>query len=109
MGAGLLLRYMCERKDLVLAKGIMVAPWLDPDGNYGDLFNFAIDKDVGDRCLGGMSVFYSSQDDRQALESLAIISRSILNLRYHNIPEYGHFMIGNSMQGPEFPKLLEEL
>lgn len=109
LGAGLILRYMSEQRELVVAKAILVAPWLDPDGKYGDLFKFKIDRDIGERCKSGLIIYYSSDDDRQAQDSLEKICSSVLDARYRNIPEYGHFMLGNTMESTEFPELLEEI
>lgn len=109
LGAGLILRYMSEQRELVVAKAILVAPWLDPDRKYGDLFNIKFDSDVGLRCLQGLTVFYSSEDDKQAQDSLKKFCRSVLEARYHNMPKYGHFMLGNNMEDAEFPELVEEI
>jgi len=109
MGAGLMLRIMTERQDMVLSKLILVAPWLDPLRNYGRLFDFEIDPSITERVENGVTVFYSSKDDAQALQSLEIISEAIPKAKYRDIPEYGHYMIGNTMQSPAFPELFEEI
>jgi|JI10StandDraft_1071094.scaffolds.fasta_scaffold671056_2 pimeloyl-ACP methyl ester carboxylesterase len=109
MGAGLMLRIMTERQDMVLSKMILVAPWLDPLKNYGKLFNFQIDPTILERVTNGVTVFYSSKDDDQALASLDIIKEAFPDVKYRDIPEYGHYMIGNTMKNKEFPELFEEL
>lgn len=109
MGAGLMLRIMTERQDLVISKLILVAPWTDPLRNYGRLFDFEIDPTVPERVIDGITVFYSSKDDAQAQQSLEIVRRALPGVKYRDIPEYGHYMIGNTMKGPEFPELIEEV
>ena len=109
MGAGLVLRLMTERNDIVLSKLILVAPWTDPLRNYGRLFDFKIDPTIPERVTNGITVFYSSQDDLQAQQSLVTIQSELPCVKYRNIPEYGHFMLGNTMTSEEFPELLEEI
>lgn len=109
MGAGLMLRIMSERQDLFLSRLILVAPWTDPLVNYGNLFDFEIDPNIPKRVENGVTVFYSSRDDEQARQSLEAVREAIPDAKYRDIPEYGHYMIGNTMDDPAFPELFEEL
>lgn len=108
-GAGFLLRYLSENDDVVVDKLLLVAPWIDPDRNYGDFGEFVIDPTMQERCVGGIAVFYSSEDDDQVTRSLEMVRAALPRARYRDIPRYGHFMLGNKMTSPEFPELLEEL
>ncbi len=108
-GAGLILRAMSEDRELIVAKAILVAPWVDPRGNYGDLFDFTVDPSLPERTREGVTVFYSSQDDEQAQTSLEIVSAALPNVTYRDIPSYGHFMLGNTMTTREFPEILPEI
>jgi predicted alpha/beta hydrolase family esterase len=105
-GASFLLRYMSENSKLEFDKLVLVAPWLDLTGKYGDFSKFRIDTAIPERCIGGLAVFHSSQDDQQALASLDLIQRALPEGDYTDIPGNGHYMLGNTMQTTEFPELL---
>lgn len=109
LGARIILEGMTRREDLVVDKLILVAPWTDPRGNYSGLGDLNVDPSLTERSRRGMTVFYSSQDDDQALESLEIVRDLFPKAKYRDIPEYGHFMLGNTMQSPAFPEFVEEL
>lgn len=108
-GAGFILRYASEWNKLHFDKLVLVAPWLDPNRNYGDFGEFEIDQSLPERCIGGIAVFYSSIDDEQAQASLAVVQEQLPAAKYIDIPKYGHFMLGNTMESPEFPELLNEV
>lgn len=109
MGAGFLLRYFSEYQKLKPEKLVLVAPFLDLKGKYGDFNDFEIDPNLVERCAGGLAVFYSSKDDEQALASLEVIRTQLPEAKYMDIPHYGHFMLGNTMETVEFPELLPEV
>lgn len=110
-GAAFLLHWLCERGDLTVGKVALVAPWLyDPDRRYPDAgLDFSISVNVARQALNGMVVLYSSGDDEKARKSTDIIRAALPDVRYRDLPNHGHFMIGNAMHGPEFPELLEEI
>lgn len=108
-GAGFLLRWMSENPDVSVRKLALVAPWLDPNNKYGDFMDFKISGNLPERVAGRIAVFYSSQDDEQAIESVEMVAREIPQAHLINIPRYGHFMIGNAMKNPVFPELLDEI
>lgn len=109
MGGRLILEGMTRHSDLVVDKLILVAPWTDPRGNYPGLGDMAVDSTLIERARRGMTVFYSSKDDEQARESLEIVHDLFPTARFRDIPQYGHYMLGNTMKTPEFPEILEEL
>lgn len=108
-GAGFILRLLSRNSFVRPDKVVLVAPWLDPNRKYGDFGEFKIDPKLVERCAGGLAVFYSSEDDEQAQKSLEVVRQALPGAKYIDIPEYGHFMIGNTMTGPEFPELLDEV
>lgn len=108
-GAGFLVRWMNQRSEVTVAKLVLVAPWLDPNRKYGDLFDFEIDPRLAERCLGGMAIFYSSQDDEQARRSTELLISTIEIAKAIDIPAYGHFLLNNTMTSMEFPELLDEI
>lgn len=109
MGGRIILEGMTLHSELVVDSIICVAPWTDPRGNYPGLGGMVVDPALIERSKRGMTVFYSSEDDDQALESLEIIHGLFPAAKYRDIPAYGHFMLGNKMVSPEFPEILEEL
>lgn len=107
MGAGLWVRYLSEHPDVEVGQLILVAPWLDPQRKYGELFNFTIDHDLTKRCIGGLAIFYSSLDDDNVQQSMQMLTEAFPSARVTDIPRYGHFMLGNTMESLEFPELLQ--
>lgn len=109
MGAGLWVRWMSENPDVTVQKLVLVAPWLDPTGKYGELFDFKIDPGLTERCIGGLAIFYSSRDNQNVQSSKDMLLEACPQAKAIDIPEYGHFMLDNEMKSNEFPEILEEL
>lgn len=110
-GGGFLVRWLSENKDVKAGKVILVAPWIDPDNSYTNttgFFDFRIDADLGKRCKE-LVVFVSNDDEKDILETVNIIKKTVLNnLRIREFNGYGHF-IPDHMNSHEFPELLEEI
>ena len=107
-GAGFLLRYLSENKNLKPAKFILVAPWIDPNkwlpavSIDNDFFNFEIDTTLSDRTE--LHILYSTDDDEEYItESVAMIRTKLPNTHYHEFTDKDHFCIS------ELPELLEIL
>ncbi len=111
-GGGFLVRYFSEHKELSPKKIILVAPWLDPEGYLKELdpettfFNFEIDGDIANRTE--VHCIYSTDDEKDILESIERIQEKIPNMVIHRFTDKGHF-IDSSLGGNEFPELLELL
>jgi hypothetical protein len=82
---------------------------MDPNHKYGDFCEFDFDPHLTERCLGGLAIVYDPGDDDQAQKSLTILRDKMPTADYYPMPGFGHFMIGNKMQGPEFPELLAKV
>lgn len=106
-GAAALVEYMNRYRDVEVGRFIAVAPWFDPQHRYPDAGPPVIDPDLELRIAEGMDVFYSSADSAEVLASVEALRVALPKAGQHNIPEYGHFMLGNSMQSVEFPELIE--
>ena len=107
-GGGFWVRYLSERKKLKVGKVVLVAPWLDPDGNEaGGFFEFDIDPDLVNRTKG-MKVFNSDNDMGNVHKSVALLRENIPGLAYKEFHKYGHFTEEDSGL-TEFPELLREL
>ncbi len=109
MGAGLSIRWMSENPDVAVKKLVLVAPWLDPNRRYGSLFDFVLDPSLIERCAGGMAIFYSSHDGKEAKQSAGMLMSTFPGATRKNIPEDGHFMPGNTMRTNKFYKIISEL
>lgn len=109
-GGGFLLRYLSEHKDLRVGKVVLVAPWTNPSNNphsdTADFFNFSIDRDLVSR-TGGVSVFYSKNDDESVLKTIDLIRENIDQATYQEFANKGHFCLSD-LGTVEFPELLEE-
>lgn len=105
-GAGFLIRWLSGNTRTV-RKVVLVAPWLDRERDYEDLFSFKIDPNVAAKTTHGIDVLYSTNDDIPMQETLEFLRRELTDsVRYHEFKDYGHFCF-NDMNTREFPKLLE--
>jgi hypothetical protein len=106
-GAGFLVRWLSEHKDIKVGKVILVAPWIDPENELtGEFFDFKIDKDLVSRTKG-MIIFNSDNDSRDIQKSVEILNEQILGMETVNFHSYGHFCLGD-MGTTAFPELLEK-
>jgi len=107
-GAGFWVKYLSVHKDLKAGKVILVAPWLDPDGDEAhDFFDdFEIDAGLAARTKG-LVIFNSDNDMGNVLKSVAAIRETIEDIKYKEFENYGHFT-KSDMKTAEFPELLEE-
>jgi predicted alpha/beta hydrolase family esterase len=103
-GAGFLVRWLSE-SDTVVKKLVLVAPWLDPEHEEGDLFDFAINTALEMRTKSGIDVLYSTNDDDQVQSTLDLLRKHLPTSRYHEFVDYGHFCL-RDMGTREFPELL---
>jgi uncharacterized protein len=107
-GGGFWIKYLSLHKDLKVGKVILVAPWLDPDGNEaGDFFkDFKMDPGLAARTKG-LVIFNSDNDMGNVMKSVARIRKTIKNSDYREFKNYGHFTIF-TMKTAKFPELLAE-
>jgi predicted alpha/beta hydrolase family esterase len=109
-GAGFLVRYFSEHKDLKPKKLILVAPWLDPEGYLKELnpetdfFDFKIDSDLSNRTH--IDIMYSIDDEKYILESVERIKKEIPNIEEHIFSDKGHFTEPD-LGTKEFPELVK--
>jgi predicted alpha/beta hydrolase family esterase len=107
-GAGFILKWLNANGAVELDKLVLVAPWLDPNRNYRPEFDFGFRRNL-QRRMGSITVFHSSLDDGQALASLDIVQRELPDATYFDIPKYGHYMLGNTMESVEFDQLIDHV
>ncbi len=105
-GAGFLLRWLTAHPDVVVAKVILVAPWLNTKHEYEtDMLDFIIDPHITERIE---TVVFESTDDMDEIKDTVVKLRTELpNAQYVTFENHGHFCIGDI--GETFPALLIEI
>ena len=107
-GAGFLVRWLSENRKKV-GKVVLVAPFLDPDGDEvkSDFFHFEIDAGLVRR-TAGVTIFVSTDDDSEILDSVANLENSLTDVKVIRLKNRGHFTLGD-MKTEKFPELLKVL
>jgi len=106
-GAGFLVRWLSENK-VQVGKVVLVAPWINPDKDpVTDMFNFAIDPALPARTKG-VTVFISEDDDKEMLDTVAILEKEITGINVIRMQGKGHFTFGDT-GSREFPELKDLL
>ncbi len=107
-GGGFWIKYLSLHPKLRVGKVILVAPWIDPDGDETNGFfdNFTIDNKIAERTKG-LVIFHSDNDMGNVHKSVAILKESLENVQYREFHKYGHFCY-EDMGTDEFPELAEE-
>ncbi|MFM2414912.1 MAG: hypothetical protein RI911_605, partial [Candidatus Parcubacteria bacterium] len=107
-GGGFLVRWLSEHKDVKVGKVVLVAPWLDlEDELSNNFFKFEADSHLVSRTKG-VTVFNSDNDDEYIQKSVLKIRTEILQVKYIEFHNYGHFCVGD-IHSEAFPELLEEV
>ncbi len=110
-GAGFLVRWLSEHKDVQVAKVVLVAPWLDPlhykDSDVADFFEFQIDPTFVARTKDTV-VFVSGDDDPSVIKTVDILREKVTHITAREFMGKGHFTRG-ALGKEEFPELLDEL
>ncbi|MCW1888317.1 MAG: alpha/beta hydrolase [Candidatus Moranbacteria bacterium] len=106
-GGGFLVRYLSENT-LRVGKVLLVAPYLDPDGDHiPEFFDFPVKRNLVSQ-TEGVTIFISADDDSDILESVRIIKDSCDGIVTREFVDKGHFTFGE-MGTREFPELLVEV
>lgn len=107
-GGGFLVRWLSENK-IPVGKVALVAPWINPKDPrpIPGFFDFEIDTELADR-TEGISLFVSSDDDKEELETAEFLQEKIKGLKVLKFTDRGHFVFGD-MKTNEFPELLNEV
>lgn len=106
-GGGFWVRYLSENKNVKVGKVILVAPSLNPEKTWGkQFFDFDIDPSFVDRAKE-VVIIHSTDDHPGVQESVRILRKSLLSVKYVEFENMGHFTHVD-MKKAEFPELLEE-
>ena len=105
-GCGAFLKYIAQNQTIKLDKLILVAPYIDPDKDYGDLLNFELDSNL----FNQVNSIHLIKSDDEPLASVnkttAMLKQAYPDLQYTEVKGYGHCTLF-AMQTEEFPELLE--
>jgi predicted alpha/beta hydrolase family esterase len=97
-GGGFLIKYMQAHR-LPLKKLVLVAPWLDPDGEFGQEWRTELDPRALDSAAE-THLFISDDDDAAELDSANRLLAAYPKIIEHRFTDRGHF-VGM----PAFPEL----
>lgn len=107
-GAEFALRWLSEHNRARLRQLVLVAPWKDTAGKYGDFSHYELDTQLAKR-IGTISIFNSLNDSEAIQANVTQLRTDLPEAEYVEFRNHGHFMIGNSMQDERFPELLNRL
>jgi predicted alpha/beta hydrolase family esterase len=107
-GAGFLLRWLSENREVKVGKLILVAPYMGFGAKVpNNFFTFDLDENLADRTKG--TIIFNSDDDKSYIHRSVNVLRHKLKgpiAKYREFHGYGHF-IYEDMQTEKFPELLE--
>lgn len=108
LGAAFLLRYLSET-NIEVDRVALVAPWLLDIKNKIDFLNFELDKNLLNK-VNDLRIFYSADDDKEILESVKKIEKTIPKIKSKviKLADRGHFTF-KDMGTYEFRELLNFL
>ena len=104
-GAGFLVRWLSENREIRVGRVVLVAPWIDPEGEAGDFFHFEIDPDMASR-TGGLAIFNSDNDGAVIQKSVEVLMKTVPHIFYRHFHNYGHFC-ASDLKSDALPELLE--
>ncbi len=107
-GAELIVRWLSSNEEAVASRVVLVAPYRDYAGKYGEFSNYELDRSLIER-VGGLTIINSLDDDAQIQRRTQDLVDAFPAAKLVELDGYGHFRIGHNMTGPEFPILLNEL
>lgn len=108
-GAGFWIKYLSIHPEIKVGRVVLVAPWLDVDGDEtkGFFKNYKMDPGLVRRTKG-ITLFHSDNDMGNVHKSVALIRENIQEVQYREFHKYGHFTLKH-MKTEEFPELLNAI
>jgi predicted alpha/beta hydrolase family esterase len=107
-GAEFALRIMSERTAMRLSQLVLVAPWSDVNGKYGNFSKYEINPTIARR-IGRITIFNSLDDSKSIQDNVDRLRNILPEAHYEEFTNYGHFMVGNNMETVAFPELIDVL
>ena len=105
-GGGFIVRWLSDNPSRTVGKVVLVAPWLDVEGDYPDMFGSDIRRDIATQSKNGVDVLVSTNDGIQMQKTLTHLQQSVDGFVCHELVDYGHFTF-RTMKTREFPELLD--
>lgn len=106
-GAEFILRWLSTDSDMSVERAILVAPYCDYAGKYGDFSDYDLDTGLSER-VGKLVIINSLDDDEPIQRRTQELINAFPSAKLVELNGYGHFRIGHNMTSPEFPELLDE-
>ena len=107
-GAGFIVRWLSQNKDVEVYKVILVGPYVDPFHEIKeDFFDFEYDRKLAQQTKCGITIFHSDDDQESVQVSAKKLLEEIDDIKYVEFKNYGHFCF-DDMKTIEFPELLKE-
>ncbi len=103
-GAGFWLRFLSE-SNIKIDKLILIAPWIDPNREIGDFFDFEFNLE---NKVSKIIIFHSENDFDEIHQSLEMIKKNLPQAEVKVFKDMGHFTL-RGMKTREFPELLAEV
>ena len=101
-GAGFLVRWLSEHKEIKAGRVFLVAPWIDPDKTLTTgMFDFTLDPDLTSRTSG--IIIYISDDDDSDIHASVQQLKAITDTQVREFAGRGHFLTEN------FPELCDDI
>jgi predicted alpha/beta hydrolase family esterase len=104
-GAGFLVRWLSEHPEVRVNRVVLVAPWMDPNGDRATgFFDFALDPGLVAR-TAGLTIVNSDDDGDQIQRTVRILRDALPGAGYRELHGLGHFRV-EDLGGVAFPELL---
>jgi predicted alpha/beta hydrolase family esterase len=107
-GAEFILRWLSENQSKTIEQAVLVAPYRDYAGKYGEFSKYVLDARIQER-IGKLTIINSLDDDESITKRAHELSSAFPDAQIIELNGYGHFRIGHNMQSEEFPVLLDLL
>jgi uncharacterized protein len=107
-GGGFIIRWLSENTEISVAKVLLVAPWLDPDGeSTTGFFDFEIDPGITSR-VQNVTILNSDDDSEDVHTSVQWLRDVLKSAEYVELEGKGHF-VDESFIKDGFPELLNKI
>jgi predicted alpha/beta hydrolase family esterase len=105
-GAEFLLHWLSENRDATAERLVLVAPYRDYTGKYGEFSRYNLDLEIAKR-VGNLTIFNSLDDDVNIQTRAQHLAKLLPEANLIELEGFGHFRIGHNMTSQAFPQLLE--
>lgn len=107
-GAEFLLRWLSENNKTSVDQLVLVAPYRDYAGKYGEFSKYQVDTSIIER-VGRLTILNSLDDDAPILRRTQELMETFPSADLVEVNGFGHFRIGHNMTSEELPQLLDIL